>query len=331
MDSLDARARLIHKVKSELGWDGDIPTFINRIQELDKGLPSEDEFIYLLNWSGKCRFFHKLDQSLLPPRMPKHEYVVPDLLIELDTDQGRQAFLVEIKTGEKQQLSWSEPYYAGLLRYSSLLRLPVLIAWKMGNFDIWTLFRLENFEQGPRNYKITFQKAHAENLMSMLLDDYIIVPESTFDFTMSFRKDRLIGRKRNTSTWQMTIDDLYFKGKGGERFSKIGHHLFSVFLSLSADTQTRETATHVVQTYTPAENEAIYAQSVLVRLVKGSEDHEINWIERIKSDRYPIAYEKLFVALEEGKEKGLIQSYFKFMPRSWETKEGPTINIDAPG
>jgi len=63
---IDNKARTIQKVANQLGWNEDVQKLIIRVNQLDKGLIQEDEFIYVINWSGKCNLIHKLDQFQLP-------------------------------------------------------------------------------------------------------------------------------------------------------------------------------------------------------------------------------------------------------------------------
>lgn len=55
MKNFDDRARTVQGVANQLGWDSDIIKLIERIGQLDQGLIQEDEFIYIINWSGKCK------------------------------------------------------------------------------------------------------------------------------------------------------------------------------------------------------------------------------------------------------------------------------------
>ncbi len=149
----DDKARTIQKVKAQLGWEGDIESFIKRVHDLDKGLVNEDEFLYLLGWAGKCKLFHKLDQSIIPPDS-KENYTIPDLLTAFDREGKVTPYLIEVKTSKKDSLSWSEKYYQGLKNYSSLTGIPILVAWKWSQFGIWMLFDINHFKKGPSNFKI---------------------------------------------------------------------------------------------------------------------------------------------------------------------------------
>src|SRR5262245_11097826 len=141
-------ARLIYSAREELGWEiSDPAELLNRIKMLEAGLPAEDEFITLVNWLGRCKLIHKLDQEQYP-LTSKDLYQVPDLFAVFERDGGLVPVLVEVKTSKKN-LSWKPSYLERLKRYSDLLHLPLLIACKLRLEDgdrglaFWLLFDAE--------------------------------------------------------------------------------------------------------------------------------------------------------------------------------------------
>ena len=305
--NFDDQARIIQKVKAELGWTDDIGSFSKRVNELHKGLIHEDEFLYLLNWTGRCTFFHKLDQSITPPNS-KETYNIPDIFAVFNVGGKSTKYLIEIKTSAKNSLSWTESYYQGLKRYSQLVGIPVLVAWKWSWLDIWTVFDINHFKKGPSNYKIGLEKAHQENLMSQIVGDYFIKPFDEFSLFLKFRKIKKIKDVQNEATWEAITDEIYFLGEDGKKIKGLDPSIFSLILSFETEVETVENETHIINRYYPHPNKAAYAQSVLIRLANALSDGEVNWIQKIRENKYPVTYNKLYKAVEVGLDSRLIRN-----------------------
>ena len=53
-----------------------------------------------------------------------------------------------------------------MVRYANMLKLPLLVAWRFGN--IWTLLDVRLLEPSPIRYKIEFDEAIKNTLMTEL-------------------------------------------------------------------------------------------------------------------------------------------------------------------
>ena len=91
----------------------------NKIRTLHRGLPAEDEFIMLLNWLGRCKLIHKLEQKQYP-KTSRDVYQVPDLFVVFEF-QGRDIpVLIEVKKAKDEELKWSPKYVERIKRYATL-------------------------------------------------------------------------------------------------------------------------------------------------------------------------------------------------------------------
>ncbi|MCL4481263.1 MAG: hypothetical protein M1445_01340, partial [Bacteroidetes bacterium] len=124
-NSIDDQARTIQSVLNELGWDSDPHTLVERVKQLNNGLVQEEEFIYILNWLGKCSLIHKLDQMLIVPSA-KRNFTIPDLFVVFNDNGVEKSYLIEIKTSKDDKLSWTNTYYQGLINYSRVTGIPIL-------------------------------------------------------------------------------------------------------------------------------------------------------------------------------------------------------------
>jgi Holliday junction resolvase len=312
-NTLDEMARRIQEIASKFGWRSDINKLVQRVKQWNDGLIHEDEFIYLLNWSGQCKLAHKLDQVYIPPASKK-KHTIPDLFVSF---KNGQSYFIEIKTtAENNKLSWKEDYYNGLINYSKLFGIPVLVAWKWRSFDIWTLFELSHFKKKVSNYKIGFEEAHIRNLMSTLVGDYVIFPYEHIGLHFKFKKVSVKEQEDNSTTWNVISERIYFTGKNNKEVEATDSGLFFFLLSFPMDEQTEETDTHIIQSFIPSPNKSAFAQSVPIRLSRALSDGEIDWIGKIKKQEFPIKYDTLYRSLQKGISDEIIERVIRVEPKS---------------
>jgi len=310
-NDLDDKARAIQEIANQLGWNNDITTLIDRVNQLDQGLIQEDEFIYIINWHGKCKLIHKLDQLQLPNDSKSH-YTIPDILVEVETSEGLKKFIIEIKTSKKNKLSWTEDYFQGLINYSNLVQIPILIAWKWSLFQLWSLFEIKHFEKPNLNYKIIFEKAYQENLMSKYFGEFIIIPFEEFGLNISMKKIKKISEKINDVGnleigWETNIDEIYLSGKDNCKVKEIDKGILAILLSMSTEEKIIENETHIVKRYIPYPNKMQFSQNIPIILTKAFSNEAINWLHKSKDNIYPVVYDEFLLSLEKGVEDGLIQ------------------------
>jgi hypothetical protein len=101
---------------------------------------------YTLNWLKNVVLAHKLEQLPISCRCQNRICDPGHFLVVRENGEDRPCF-IEIKTSKDDRISWRESYYQGLLNYSNLIGIPILVAWKWRSFDIWTLGRLKDFKQ----------------------------------------------------------------------------------------------------------------------------------------------------------------------------------------
>jgi Holliday junction resolvase len=313
-NDLDNKARKIQEIANQLGWNSDINSLVKRVKEVDKGLIQEDEFSYILDWSDRCALAHKLEQFYIPPTAKK-KYTIPDLFV-LINDKGKEnPFFIEVKTSKDDKLSWTETYYQGLVNYSKLTGVPILIAWKWKGFNIWTLFEVRHFKKSVSNFKIDFAKAMKENLMTKLLGDYFIMPYDEIGIHFKFKKNDIVEQKENETLWNTVCESIYITGKDKKEIKDIDRGLFALLFSYPMDETTTETETHILYSFTPFSKNTV-AQSVLINLVKAFSEEEINWLDKIKKQEYPIKYKTLLDSLTKGIDKEIIEYILHLKPLS---------------
>jgi Holliday junction resolvase len=309
---MEDKARIIQEVVNQFGWKYDISQLIERVNQLDKGLLQEDEFIYIIKWLGRCKFIHKLDQLHIPSSS-KSIYTIPDILVEVETPQGPKVFLIEIKTSQSDKLSWTKRYYEGLQNYSNLLNLPILIAWKWDTFGIWTLFELKHFSKPHLNYKISFETAAKESLLSTLFGDFIVIPDENFGLNIQMKKIKKISEKQNDKGnleigWETVIDEVYYSGRDNSKVTEFPKAIFALLTSFTTDEIVVETEKHISNKFVPHPNKMKYAQMIPTTLLRAfSQEDSVNWLQCSVENKEPIAYQELLDGVSNNVDNGLIQ------------------------
>lgn len=316
-DNLDDKARTIQEIANRLGWNSDISSLVDRVKQMDNGLVQEDEFVYILNWSDKCSLIHKLDQFHIPPTAKK-KYSIPDLFVVFNNKGKETSYFIEIKTCKDNKLSWTEKYYEGLINYSKATGVPILVAWKWRSFDIWTLFELKHFQKSVSNYKIGFEKAHTENLMSKLAGDFFIIPYDDIGLHFKFKKDKIIESKENETVWQTVCESIYITGNEKKEIKDIDSGVFSFLFSMPMKDTITQTDAHIIYSFIPSPNKSAYAQSIPIRLAQAFADNEVNWLTKIKNQEFSIKYDKLLDTLTKAIDKEVIRNIFHLKPKSEE-------------
>ena len=317
---IDHKARAVQEIANQLGWKEDVKKLIERVNQLDKGLVQEDEFIYIINWSNKCKLIHKLDQLQLP-LSSKDYYTIPDILVEFETKEGPKKYLIEIKTSKRGALSWTEKYYNGLINYSKLIGIPILIAWKWNPFGIWTLFEMEHFSKPVINYKIGFEKAHQENLMSNFFNDYVIILYEQTGLVIEMKKIKIesevINKKGDKEViWQTEISDIYITDENNEKVKEINKSVILLLFSMNMEPSVTQTDTHIITKYTPEPNKMQFAQSIPIQLYKAFADDDVNWLIKSKENSYPIESSVLIEGLSKAIDDKIVRNILITKPLS---------------
>lgn len=197
---------------------------IDKIEQLKRGLPKENEFTSLCLWMNKCALIHKLDQEQMP-KWTKDHYQVPDLFIVFRNDDTLLPVLVEVKSTEDMKLTFSGNYYKKIKAYARLNRLPILIAWKVNKIGMWFLVDIDNFEKKQSAYHLDFGKAMVENLLSFLVGDFSIHFRPGIKLLLKYKKIKLISKedKENAinSTWEMVIEEAFILNYKDDKINKI--------------------------------------------------------------------------------------------------------------
>ena len=318
-NNIDPLARLIYEAIQQEGWLVDPSELINRIKRLDFGLPAEDEFIFVLSWLGKCTVLHKLDQKQFPLESRAH-YQVPDLFASFITPTGHKLTLIEIKVNDDKKLSWKAEYIEKLKNYSSLLGIPLLIAWKYSG--MWILVDVDCFIKAKTNFHLSLETAFKNNLMGLLAGDfaYKMKPKVGLHFVM--KKERMvtgddIDRDTREETGSAIIEKAFFTNSEGVVASKMPNGLWPLFLSAGPESVDRVETDRIYQSFIIPENQGIsFAHAALPVLINftSKSDEKIHWRKQLEEHHFPVEIELFNEAAKEGIKEGYVQYVLHLQP-----------------
>ena len=110
---------------------------------------------------------------------------MPDFLVVVKRQGKDVPFLVEIKTNSNNKLVWSQAYMASMRDFASLLKLPLLVAWKRRG--LWVLTDSARFIKKVKSYHLTFDDAMKNSLMSELFGNFWVQFSEGFRLEVKMR------------------------------------------------------------------------------------------------------------------------------------------------
>jgi Holliday junction resolvase len=311
---------LLHEALTQLGWSADAARLAEQLKTLHLGLPREDEFAVVCTWLGRCALIHKLDQ-VQAPAASSGKYQVPDLLAVFEQDGKVIPVLIEVKSSNKQTLSFRTDYFHRLKSYGDVLNLPVLVAWKHNG--LWALFEIDQMAIAQKNFNIAFTKAMTENLLGVLAGDFTYTLPRGTGLHLRFRKDEMISRTQDgdeaQEEWKLTIVDVYYTDREGKERRDITPDIQALFYVNSLEERQEHTSTHIYWHFTVEDDENKFAHMALVALLNwyASNADSLNWRE-VVARQVPIPAVRNFAeTVERALREGVVKYIFYVQPNTW--------------
>ncbi len=306
MTEPDDTDRLIQDVLAELGWASDARRIADKVRQLDRGLPAEDEFMAVCAWLGQTRLIHKLDQHQSPPAS-RETYQVPDLLADF---QSSGPVLIEVKVKRSQTLSFTPEYLGRLNAYADLLGKPLLIAWKF--YSVWMLFEVRHLRKARKNFNVRFDQAMRQNLLGVLAGDvsYKIAPGA--GIVLECLKEELLETETSgdttTEQWRMRIDRVRFTASGGQPRDDIHEDVATLFTTWDLEERQTFTPTHIHIAFQAGEEGMMFGHMALVQLIAWRQQpgEQINWRHAIRRDKVVSSITNFTAALDRALEQDVV-------------------------
>ncbi len=315
---------LLHKAISVLGWAGKPEDIADKVRQLERGLPAEDQFAALCVWMGRCSLIHKLEQEQFP-NLSREEYQVPDFLAVFDLSTKKVPTLIEVKkTNDIRLAPFGSKYYSKLTNYAKLMKLPLLIAWYIERLNLWCLFDIERMQRKRSAFHIDFHTATNNSLLGVIFDDVIfrIRPGLKAQFNVrkepgSEMRDATTGGLREFSGILEEIAWLNPNDKRINTTPSLSRLLGLLFYIVDNDANDSENEKHVTLTFYTTKEENLFAHQLLGVMAFGTailRDATPSWIEVLKSDGFQMDYQSVREALSTGVKEGAVSKILKQNP-----------------
>lgn len=317
-------AMMIYQACSMLGWGENPKEIVDKVNQLRRGLPKEDEFIALSVWMGKCTLIHKLDQKQFPG-LSRERYQAPDVFALYDFNGKNVPVLVEVKaTSDIKLRPFSSTYYQKLVNYASMLGLPLLVAWRIEKLNLWCLFDLERMTRRRTAFHIDFQTAMNNSLLGILLDDVIININRGTQVFIKFKK--VLGTELRSEIdgklqkFEGIVEDIAWLSPKGEKISMhstLAKFVDYAFRLIGNDVTEIEDERYVTLTFYTTENENIFAHQLLGPMLAGFRtvpDTEFSWLDAIEGKKFSMDYQHVRSAASEGVRNGVVRMIIRQNP-----------------
>lgn len=317
-------AKLIWDAWAKLGFNTNPKELVEKVNQLKRGLPKEDEFAALSMWMGRCTLIHKMEQKQYP-KLSKQEYQVPDLFACYKYNGEDVAVLIEVKSTKERKLRFTNVDYNRRMKYSQLTGLPLLIAWHLKGWDLWCLFELSKMRKKVSAFHIDFETAIKEDLMGILLNNIIFIIKKGTKLEMQYEIEKgtevrdEIGQTLKKFTG--VFKNIEFVSANGQKIppdSPLSELLYLIFLFVDNDVSDREDSNYVIQTFYTTEDQTIFGYQILgvasfgIEAIKNS---QLNWLDVIKNESFKISYEDIRNAAKDGVHKGIVKYVIRNLPK----------------
>jgi Holliday junction resolvase len=316
--SSDDLARLIHEALSLLGPKSGASEIASQVKRLDKGLPAEDEFSVICAWLGKCELVHKLDQHQLPSNSVE-SYQVPDFIARFKTQCDDKPVLIEVKSRTENKLSLKPEYLQRLKRYSNLMGMPLLFAWKF--HSIWVLFEAKHFKLAKTNYNVSFQTAIRENLFGVLVGDFAYCIGKGAGVHFRLDKKGLVSTENSheveTETWELEVADVTFSSSKGATITAPSSETQALFHISNLVDQSVVHSDFIQRSFTISEERLRFAHLSLVQLLETAlkGDDKLVWRRIAKSKKFTMI-DDFRGAIEKAMQEQIVTHIFNFKPHT---------------
>lgn len=318
------RAMLLHQAISMLGWAGKPEDIAEKVKQLERGLPVEDQFAALCVWMGRCSLIHKLEQEQFP-NLSREEYQVPDFLAVFDLATKKMPTLIEVKKTNGIRLApFGSKYYSKLTNYAKLMKLPLLVAWYIEGLNLWCLFDIERMQKKRSAFHIDFHTATNNSLLGVIFDDVIFRIRPGIKVQFNVRKepeseirDLATGELREFSG---VLEEIAWFNHSDNRINttpSLRRLLEFLFYIVDNDTNDSENDEYVTLTFFTTKEENLFAHQLLGVMAFGTailRDTTPSWIEVLKGDSFQMDYKSVRDALNTGVKEGAVSIILKQNP-----------------
>jgi len=293
-------ARTLLEAHRRAGLGSSPEAIVSQIEQLQRGIPSEDEFAALCVWSGRCSLIHRLGQEQFPASS-KGAVQVPDFLVVFEFEGKPLPALVEVKTtGKRDTLKFTSAYREKLVAYGSAVGLPLLIAWR-AQYGIWSLFDVGELVEGPGGgWKVEFPDIVKQSLMGLLLGDFTASMKAGIGLTIQIRREREVSK----TSFIGRITAAHWHDPQGNPVHDLAGSFLPLLFALPVEVDTEVDGEIITEKfYIPADS-GVWSQSAMAASLLG--ETEPNWLEVLQSERLKGGRDAIREAAVDAMNRGMI-------------------------
>ena len=307
-----------------IGWAGKPEDIADKVKQLERGLPVEDQFAALCVWMGKCPLIHKLEQEQFP-NFSREEYQVPDFFAVFDLATKRMPALIEVKkTSGIEFEPFGSKYYSKLTNYAKLMKLPLLIAWYIEDFNLWCLFDIDRMQTKHGAFHIDFHTATNNSLLGAIFDDVIFRIKPGLKIQFSLRKE-LGSEVRDQTTGKLNkfsgvLEEIAWLNPNDKRIKTdplLSKFLELLFYIVDNDSDDSEDEKYVTINFYTTKEENLFAHQLLGVMAFGTaimRDTTPTWVQVLRGNNFQMDYQSVRNALSAGVKEGAVSMILKQNP-----------------
>ena len=290
------------------GLSSDPKALADKIAQLRRGLPKEDEFEALCVWSGRCTLIHRLWQEQ-HPTSSQGVFQVPDFFALFKVEGRQVGVLIEVKSTSGDELVFSKSYRERLANYASAAGLPLLVAWKE-QYGLWVLFDIEEMEHGRGGaWKAKFPEVMKQTLMGVMLGDFFANVRAGVGITMKIR----IEERTSSDDFIGTVVASHWHNAQNQRVEALEGNFLPLLLCCPDEVETMEEDNVLTQRfYLPTDNAVPAHQTMVAGLLQ---DDEPNWHALLASRDLEGGLDQVRKAAVDGTRKGMVSGVIHVEPR----------------
>ncbi len=294
------------------GKQVDASRVMEKVQQLRRGIPAEDEFVAMCLWSNQCKLVHKLE----PPKgsVPTG-YRVPDFLCVFEHRGQAIPVLVEVKSTEKDTLKLGRTYVNEFKTYAELLGIPLLIAIRHTKIDegLWVVAELDQLRTERGSYRAYLPKAMEYDLTSLLMGNFSLLIREGTALCMTISKNTV----HTDGSFNGTLKEMFWETADGTRHStNVAPYLHLAFMLSPDEVEIDENPTQVIQRFRKVGNGSVFAYWVMPMAWSLSgflSSAEVPWAKLLNEEKPGFSIEDLFQSADP--RSGLVEQRVRWHPK----------------
>jgi Holliday junction resolvase len=301
-------AHWLYEAARSAGLSSDPKALVDKMTELQRGLPAEDEFAALCIWSGRCLLIHRLWQEQYPASS-RRLFQVPDFFVVFAIEGHQVPALVEVKSTSGDELVFSASYHKRLVSYASALGLPLLIAWK-AQWGLWALFDVAEMQRSRGGaWRGNCLEIMKQTLMGVMLGDFFANVRAGVGITMKIR----IEERTSSDDFIGTVVASHWHNAQNQRVEALEGNFLPLLLCCPDEVETMEEDDVLTQRfYLPTDNAVPAHQTMVAGLLQ---DDEPNWHALLASRDLEGGLDQVRKAAVDGTRKGMVSGVIHVEPR----------------